>query len=37
MWMEKAQKFYQDENTGSYFVLVDVWNIGKNEAKSGFI
>jgi hypothetical protein len=27
MWIEKAHKFYEDENKGPHFVLMDVLNM----------
>ncbi|AQK95220.1 Ribosomal protein-like [Zea mays] len=33
MWIDKAHKFYEEENNGSHFVFMDVWNMVRNEAK----
>ncbi|AQK59181.1 Ribosomal protein-like [Zea mays] len=33
MWIDKAHKFYEEENKGVHFVFMDVWNMVRNEAK----
>jgi hypothetical protein len=33
MWLEKAHKFYEEDNQGSRFQLMNVWYMVRNEAK----
>jgi hypothetical protein len=33
MWIDKAHKFYEEENKGVHFVFMDVWNMVRNEAE----
>jgi hypothetical protein len=33
MWLEKADQFYLKESKGSHFLLMNVWNMVRNQAK----
>jgi hypothetical protein len=33
MWLEKAHGLYVQESKGSHFILMNVWNMVRNQAK----